>query len=302
MTRYANVIESIGHTPMVRLGRIDAGSGCEIHGKVEGLNPGGSIKDRAALFMIRDAEAKGLLRRGMSIIEPTSGNTGIGLSMIGAYLGYRCIIVMPDTMSIERINLMRAFGAEVVLTPGKDGMAGAIEEADRLKEEVGGYVPSQFDNPSNVMSHVVTTAKEILEDVPDVDFVVAGIGTSGTATGIGKGLRKFSSRAKVIGVEPESSPMISMGRSAPHGIQGIGPNFVPGNYDPEYIDRIVTVSDQESVEMTRRLVREEGIFAGISSGAAVAAALKLAKDEPGSKIVAILPDRGDRYLSTGIFD
>ena len=200
MTTYGNVLECIGHTPMIRLAKLDEGTGSQIYAKVEGLNPGGSIKDRAALFMIRDAEERGLLREGSVIIEPTSGNTGIGLSMIGAYLGYKCIIVMPDTMSAERISLMKAFGAEVVLTPGKEGMSGAIKKAEELRGELGGFIPSQFENPSNTMSHVVTTSKEILEQLPDVDYVVAGIGTAGTATGIGMGFKKYSSKAKVIGV------------------------------------------------------------------------------------------------------
>lgn len=302
MTTYGNVLECIGHTPMIRLAKLDEGTRSQIYAKVEGLNPGGSIKDRAALFMIRDAEERGLLREGSVIIEPTSGNTGIGLSMIGAYLGYKCIIVMPDTMSAERISLMKAFGAEVVLTPGKEGMSGAIKKAEELRGELGGFIPSQFENPSNTMSHVVTTSKEILEQLPDVDYVVAGIGTAGTATGIGMGLKKYSSKAKVIGVEPASSPMITEGRSAPHKIQGIGANFVPENLNMDYIEKVMTITDDESIEMTRRLVREEGIFAGISSGAAVAAAVKLASERKGSKIVAILPDRGDRYLSTGIFE
>ena len=302
MKTYGNVLESIGHTPMVRLAKLDEGTGSEIYAKVEGLNPGGSIKDRAALFMIRDAEEKGLLKKGTVIIEPTSGNTGVGLSMVGAYLGYRCVIIMPDTMSAERISLMKAFGAEVILTPGAEGMSGAIRKAEELKEELDGFIPSQFSNPSNTMSHVVTTSKEILEQIPDVDYVVAGIGSAGTATGLGMGFRKYSSKAKVIGVEPASSPMITEGHSAPHKIQGIGANFIPENLDMEYIEDVMTITDEESIDMTRRLVREEGIFAGISSGAAVAAAIKLASEKKGSKIVAILPDRGDRYLSTGIFE
>lgn len=297
-----NVLESIGNTPMIRLGKMGKGLGSEVYVKVEGSNPGGSIKDRAALFMIRDAESKGNLKPGMPIIEPTSGNTGIGLCMIGAYLGYRCIIVMPDTMSAERISLMKSFGAEVVLTPGKDGMAGSIDKARELKEQLGGFIPSQFENPANTMSHVVTTSREILEQIPDVDYVVAGIGSAGTATGLGMGFRKYASKAKVIGVEPASSPMITEGRCGPHKIQGIGANFVPANLDLEYVEKVVTVTDDDAVEYARRLVREEGIFAGISSGAAVCAALRLASETEGKKIVAILPDRGDRYLSTGLFE
>lgn len=302
MRAYSDVTEAIGNTPMIRLGRLGAGLLSEIYAKVEGLNPGGSIKDRAALFMIRDAEGSGALKEGMTIIEPTSGNTGIGLAMVGAFLGYRCVIVMPDTMSAERISLMRAFGAEVVLTPGAEGMAGALKEADRLKEELGGFIPSQFSNPSNAMAHQVTTAAEILEQVPDVDYVVAGIGTGGTATGIARGLREYDSKAKVVGVEPASSPLITEGRAGPHQIQGIGANFVPDLLDPSVLDSVVTVTDEDAVLYARRLAREEGIFAGISSGAAVAAAARLAEEHPGSKIVAILPDRGDRYISTGLFE
>lgn len=302
MRAFSDVTEAIGNTPMIRLGRLGAGLPSEIFAKVEGLNPGGSIKDRAALFMIRDAEGSGALREGMTIIEPTSGNTGIGLAMVGAFLGYRCVIVMPDTMSAERISLMRAFGAEVVLTPGAEGMAGALKEADRLKEELGGFIPSQFSNPSNAMAHQVTTAAEILEQVPDVDYVVAGIGTGGTATGIARGLREYDSKAKVIGVEPASSPLITEGRAGPHQIQGIGANFVPDLLDISVLDSVVTVTDEDAVLYARRLAREEGIFAGISSGAAVAAAARLAEEHPGSRIVAILPDRGDRYISTGLFE
>ena len=302
MRAYSDVTEAIGNTPMIRLGRLGAGLPSEIFAKVEGLNPGGSIKDRAALFMIRDAEGSGALREGMTIIEPTSGNTGIGLAMVGAFLGYRCVIVMPDTMSAERISLMRAFGAEVVLTPGAEGMAGALKEADRLKEELGGFIPSQFSNPSNAMAHQVTTAAEILEQVPDVDYVVAGIGTGGTATGIARGLREYDSKAKVIGVEPASSPLITEGRAGPHQIQGIGANFVPDLLDISVLDSVVTVTDEDAVLYARRLAREEGIFAGISSGAAVAAAARLAEEHPGSRIVAVLPDRGDRYISTGLFE
>ena len=302
MTVCGNVLESIGNTPMIRLARMDSGLKSQVFAKYEGTNPGGSIKDRAALFMIRDAEARGALKKGMTIIEPTSGNTGIGLCMIGAYLGYRCIIVMPDTMSKERISLMKAYGAEVVLTPGAEGMAGSLKKADELKAELGGFIPSQFSNPANAEAHIITTSREILEQVPDVDYVVAGIGTAGTATGIGKGLRKYASDAKVIGVEPASSPLITEKRAGPHKIQGIGANFVPDILDLDYIEKVVTVTDDDAIECTRRLVREEGILAGISSGAAVCAALKLASEVEGKKIVAILPDRGERYLSTGIFE
>ena len=299
---FDDVLSSIGNTPLIRLNRLTEGMGSEVYVKVEGKNPAGSIKDRAALSMIEDAVARGMLEEGGTVIEPTSGNTGIGLCMVCAVRGYKAVIIMPDTMSKERISLMKAYGAEVILTPGKDGMAGAVSEAERIAEERGGIIAGQFDNPANPRAHVVGTAKEILNDLPDVDYVVAGIGTGGTATGIGEGFKLYSSNAKVVGVEPAESPLITEGRSGPHKIQGIGANFIPGNYLEEYIDGVVTVKGDDSIEMTRRLAREEGILAGISSGAAVFAALEIASKEEGKKIVAILPDVGDRYLSTGIFD
>ena len=299
---FDDVLSSIGNTPLIRLNRLTEGMGSEVYVKVEGKNPAGSIKDRAALSMIEDAVARGVLEEGGTVIEPTSGNTGIGLCMVCAVRGYKAVIIMPDTMSKERISLMKAYGAEVILTPGKDGMAGAVSEAERIAEERGGIIAGQFDNPANPRAHVVGTAKEILNDLPDVDYVVAGIGTGGTATGIGEGFKLYSSNAKVVGVEPAESPLITEGRSGPHKIQGIGANFIPGNYLEEYIDGVVTVKGDDSIEITRRLAREEGILAGISSGAAVFAALEIASKEEGKKIVAILPDVGDRYLSTGIFD
>lgn len=299
---FDDVLSSIGNTPLIRLNRLTEGMGSEVYVKVEGKNPAGSIKDRAALSMIEDAVARGVLEEGGTVIEPTSGNTGIGLCMVCAVRGYKAVIIMPDTMSKERISLMKAYGAEVILTPGKDGMAGAVSEAERIADERGGIIAGQFDNPANPRAHVVGTAKEILNDLPDVDYVVAGIGTGGTATGIGEGFKLYSSNAKVVGVEPAESPLITEGRSGPHKIQGIGANFIPGNYLEEYIDRVVTVKGDDSIEMMRRLAREEGILAGISSGAAVFAALEIASKEEGKKIVAILPDVGDRYLSTGIFD
>ena len=299
---FDDVLSSIWNTPLIRLNRLTEGMGSEVYVKVEGKNPAGSIKDRAALSMIEDAVARGVLEEGGTVIEPTSGNTGIGLCMVCAVRGYKAVIIMPDTMSKERISLMKAYGAEVILTPGKDGMAGAVSEAERIAEERGGIIAGQFDNPANPRAHVVGTAKEILNDLPDVDYVVAGIGTGGTATGIGEGFKLYSSNAKVVGVEPAESPLITEGRSGPHKIQGIGANFIPGNYLEEYIDRVVTVKGDDSIEMMRRLAREEGILAGISSGAAVFAALEIASKEEGKKIVAILPDVGDRYLSTGIFD
>ena len=299
---FDDILGTIGRTPVIKLNRLASGLESEVYVKFEGKNPGGSIKDRAALSMLDDAVSNGRLKEGGTVIEPTSGNTGIGLAMVSAVRGYKAVIVMPDTMSKERISLMKAFGAEVVLTPGKEGMAGAVAEAEVIAKERGGIIAGQFYNPANPLAHYVGTAKEILEDIPDVDYVVAGIGTGGTVTGIGRGMKRFSAKAKVIGVEPAESPLITEGRAGPHKIQGIGANFVPENYDKEVVDRVVQVKGDDAIETTRRLAREEGILAGISSGAAVRAALDLAAEEKGKKIVAILPDVGDRYLSTGIFD
>ena len=299
---FDDILGTVGRTPLVRLNKLTKGMKSEVYVKVEGKNPGGSIKDRAALSMIDDAVATGKLKDGGVIIEPTSGNTGIGLAMVAAVRGYRTIIIMPDTMSKERISLMKAYGAEVVLTPGKEGMAGAVAKAEELAKETGGMIAGQFYNPANPFAHFVGTAKEILEDVPDVDYVVAGIGTGGTVTGIGRGLKRFSSKAKVIGVEPAESPLINEGHAGPHKIQGIGANFIPENYDKDVVEKVVTVKGDDAIKTMRRLAREEGILAGISSGAAVKAALEIASKEESKKIVAILPDVGDRYLSTGIFD
>lgn len=291
-------MDTIGRTPVVRLNNIAK----SVYAKLESFNPGGSVKDRAALFMVRDAESKGILKKGGTIVEPTSGNTGIGLAMVSAALGYHLVIVMPDSMSRERIDLMRAYGAEVILSPGKEGMNGSVKMAERIVSERNGFMPQQFSNPNNIMSHLVGTAVEILEDVPNVDHIVAGVGTGGTVTGIGKAMRKFKPDVKVIGVEPLESPLITEGRSGPHRIQGIGANFIPENLDKDVIDRIITISSDEAEAMTRRLAREEGILAGISSGAAVAASLKILEEHPDSTIVAILPDSGERYMSTGIFE
>ena len=299
---FDDILGTIGRTPVIRLNKLASGLGSEVYVKFEGKNPGGSIKDRAALSMLDDAVANGKLKEGGTVIEPTSGNTGIGLAMVSAVRGYKAVIVMPDTMSKERIALMKAYGAEVILTPGKLGMAGADDKAIELSKETGGMIAGQFYNPANPLAHYVGTAKEILEDLPDVDYVVAGIGTGGTVTGIGRGMKRFSSKAKVIGVEPAESPLITEGQAGPHKIQGIGANFIPDNYDKEVVEKVVTVKGDDAIETMRLLAKKEGILAGISSGAAVKAALDLASKEEGKKIVAILPDVGDRYLSTGIFD
>ena len=254
--KFDDILGTIGRTPVVKLNRLTDGLRSEVYVKVEGQNPGGSIKDRAALSMIDDAVANGKLKEGGTIIEPTSGNTGIGLSMVAAVRGYKAVIVMPDTMSKERISLMKAFGAEVVLTPGKEGMAGAVAKAEEIAKETGGFIAGQFYNPANPLAHYVGTAKEILEDIPDVDYVVAGIGTGGTVTGIGRGLKRFSSKAKVIGVEPAESPLITEGHAGPHKIQGIGANFVPDNYDKDVVEKVVRIKGDDAIETARRLARK----------------------------------------------
>ncbi len=292
----------VGNTPVVELKKLTAGLPSKVLVKIEGNNPSGSVKDRAALSMLRDAEARGLIFPGGTIVEPTSGNMGISLSMMAAAEGYRAVIVMPDTMSAERISMMRAYGAEVVLTPGADGMSGSIEKADEIAEKENGLVLRQFSNPANIRAHVTGTAKEILEQVPDVYAIVAGIGTGGTASGIGEGLSLYGSKAFVVGVEPAESPMITGGFHGKHGIQGIGANFVPENYRREHVRAVVTVSTDDAMRTASMLAKEEGIFAGISSGAAVRAALELAAEVKGKRILAILPDRGDRYISTGMFE
>lgn len=301
MVVYDSILDTIGKTPIVKLNKM-APEGSHVYVKVESFNPAGSIKDRAVLRMIDDAEEKGLLKKGGVIVEPTSGNTGIAIALIAAARGYKAIITMPDTMSKERTAFIKAYGAEVVYTPGKNGMAGAIEKAKELCEEIGAFMPMQFSNSSNIDAHYMTTANEILKDLPDVDYVFAGIGTGGTASGIGRSLKDSGSKGKVIGVEPAESPLITEGHAGPHKIQGIGANFIPDNYDPAAIEQVVTVKGDDAVATSVRLAKEEGIFAGISSGAAVFAALQQAEREKGKIILAILPDGGERYVSLGIYD
>lgn len=301
MTLYSSITETIGDTPLVRLNRMNP-PGTEVYVKVERGNPAGSIKDRVALSMINDAVARGVLKEGGTVIEPTSGNTGIAVAMIAAARGYRAIIVMPDTMSQERISLMRAYGAEVVLSPGAQGMQGAVDRADEIAKETGGFICGQFDNPANTAAHRVGTGPEILRDLPDVDYVFAGIGTGGTASGIAMAFRDAGSKARVVGVEPAESPLLTQGKAGPHKIQGIGANFVPGNYHSEAIDSVETVTGDDAVATAVELARKEGIFAGISSGANVFAALRKVREEPSARVVAILPDGGDKYMSLGIFD
>lgn len=277
-----------------------------ICGKLEYLNPAGSVKDRAALYMLDDAKARGLIGPGSVIIEPTSGNTGIGLAAVGAIRGYRTIIVMPDTMSAERRILMKAYGAELVLTDGSLGMSGSIAKAEELAKEIpGAFIPGQFNNPANPQAHFETTGPEIWHDTDgEIAAFVAGAGTGGTVSGTGKYLKSVSKSVKIIAVEPKNSPVLSGGEAGKHGIQGIGAGFVPENMDIDVCDEIITVSDEDAVFAIRTLARTEGILAGISSGAALWAAAQIAgRDEyEGKLIVVLLPDTGDRYLSTGIFE
>lgn len=300
-----DITEVVGNTPLVRLNRISQGLYADVVAKLEFLNPCASIKDRIGVAMIRAAEEAGVLKEGTVIIEPTSGNTGIGLAFVCAAKGYRLILTMPDTMSIERRWLLKAFGAEVVLTPGSEGMIGAVREAERLvKDTPDSFMPQQFKNPANPKAHQETTAEEIWRDTEGkVDMVVAGVGTGGTITGIAKALKSKKASFQAIAVEPASSPVLSGGQAGAHQIQGIGAGFIPEVLDTELIDEIVRVADEDAGVMARRLAIEEGILAGISAGAATWAAIEMAKraENKGKLIVVILPDSGERYLSTGLF-
>lgn len=307
MKVYESVDQLVGHTPLLELKRIEEAHGvsARILGKLEYFNPAGSIKDRIAKAMIDDAEAAGILKPGATIIEPTSGNTGIGLASIAAARGYKLILTMPETMSIERRNLIKAYGAEIVLTDGAKGMTGAIEKANELAAEIeGSFIPGQFINPANPAIHKVTTGPEIWEDTDGgVDILVAGVGTGGTITGIGQYLKEQKPEVKVVAVEPADSPVLSEGRSGSHKIQGIGAGFVPDVLDTALYDEVITVESDDAFALGREIGREEGVLVGISSGAAVWAALELAKrpENEGKTIVAILPDTGERYLSTPMF-
>ena len=288
--------ELIGRTPLVRLEKIDP----RIFLKLEKNNPGGSVKDRSALFMILDAERKGLLKEGGVIVEPTSGNMGIALAMIGIYKGYRVILTMPESMSFERRKVLEILGAELVLTPSGRGMKGAIEKALEIKEELKAFMPNQFENPANVISHIVTTGPEIASQMNyKIDFFVAGVGTGGTITGVGKVLKKMLNNVKIVAVEPAGAPVLSGGEPGKHGIQGIGPGFIPKILDLNLIDEIVTVTEEEAMEGMKLLAKKEGLFVGISSGANLWAALKIA-ERSGRKdvrIVTVAPDHGERYIS-----
>ncbi len=304
---YKSVEELIGNTPLIELCKIEKKYDlkAKLLAKLEYLNPAGSAKDRVAVKMLDDAQTQGLIGPGSVIIEPTSGNTGIGLAAVGTSRGYRVIIVMPDTMSIERRILMTAYGAELVLSDGKGGMAAAIKKAEELASQIpGSFIPGQFTNPSNSKAHFETTGPEIYRDTDgDIDIFVAGIGTGGTITGTGKYLKSVKPEVKVIGIEPASSPVLSGGSAGPHGLQGIGAGFVPDILDVDMIDNIIAVTEEEAYEAGRMLGSTEGILCGITSGAALHAALEEAKKEEnkGKTIVALLPDTGDRYLSTPMF-
>lgn len=308
MKIYKDITEVIGSTPLVSLTNFarNKGAVAEICAKLEYFNPAGSVKDRAALYMIKDAEAKGLLKEGSVIIEPTSGNTGIGLASVAASRGYKVILTMPDTMSVERRNLLKAFGAEIVLTEGALGMKGAIAKAQELLGKYeGSYMPSQFTNEANVKAHFETTGPEIWQDTEDeIDIFVAGVGTGGTLTGTAKYLKLKNPDVKIVAVEPKKSPLLSGGEAGPHGLQGIGANFIPDILDKSLIDEVFAVCEDEAYSVCRELSRCEGYLVGISSGAALFAASELAKraENAGKRIVVLLPDTGERYLSTGIFD
>lgn len=295
-----NISELIGNTPIVRLNRIVGPGSAEVLVKLEYFNPGGSVKDRICLSMIEDAEKKGLLKKGSTIIEPTSGNTGIGLAMIAAARGYKCILIMPETMSMERRQILKAYGAEIVLTPGAEGMTGAVKKAEELSKTVpGGFMPQQFKNPANPEGHRKTTAIEILDATGGkLDAFVAGVGTGGTVTGVGEVLKQHDQNIRIIAVEPKKSPVLSGGTAGPHKIQGIGAGFVPAVLNRGIIDEIIQVDDADAFATARRMAKEEGIFVGISSGAAAHAALQIAKGMgEGKRVLALLPDTGERYLS-----
>ncbi|MBQ1149188.1 cysteine synthase A [Enterococcus faecium] len=301
---YNSVTELIGKTPIVKLNKIVPEDSADVFVKLEFFNPGGSVKDRIALSMIEKAEHDGLLKPGDTIIEPTSGNTGIGLSMVGVAKGYKVIIVMPGTMSIERRLLMKGYGAELILTPGADGISGSIREAERLAKENGYFLPLQFENEANPLVHEKTTGPEIHQafGVNGLDAFVAGIGTGGTITGAGRELKRVYPKIELIGVEPAESAILEGKEAGPHKIQGIGTGFVPKTLDTSVYDKVLSISGDEAMETAREVGRKEGILVGISSGAAIAAALKVAKElGKGKKVLAVVPDNGERYLSTALY-
>ncbi|MBR5061771.1 MAG: cysteine synthase A [Prevotella sp.] len=308
MTKIAKQLtELVGNTPLLELNKFSALKGIDtpIIAKVEYFNPGGSVKDRIALAMIEDAEAKGILKPGATIIEPTSGNTGVGLALVSAVKGYHLILTMPETMSVERRNLVKAYGAEVKLTSGKDGMPGAIRAAEELKNSIpGAVILQQFENVANPQKHYDTTGKELWDQTDGkIDIFVGGVGTGGTISGVGKRLKELNPNIKIIAVEPASSPVLNGGQSGPHKIQGIGAGFVPKTYNAEVIDEVIDVDNDDAIRTGRELAQQEGLLVGISSGAAAFAAQQVAKrpENAGKKIVALLPDTGERYLSTVLY-
>ena len=304
---YNNILETIGNTPLVKLNNLTDENYANVYVKVEFMNPGSSVKDRIALHMIETAEKEGKINKDTTIVEPTSGNTGIGLAMVAAAKGYKAVLVMPDTMSKERRNLLKAYGAELVLTPGADGMKGAIKKAGELAEKENFFMPQQFENPANPEIHAKTTGKELVEQANgagfNIDAFVSGIGTGGTITGAGKVLKENFKDVKIIAVEPTDSAILSGEEPGPHKIQGIGAGFVPGTLDTDIYDEIITIENDESMDTARALGREEGILGGISSGAAVLAGLRVAKElGPDKNVVVVLPSNGERYLSTPLFN
>ena len=305
---YSNLTKLIGNTPLMEVQNIEKAEGLKARliVKIESKNPGGSQKDRVALAMIEDAESQGLLHPGATIIEPTSGNTGIGLAWVSSVKGYKLILTMPETMSIERMKLLKAWGATLVLTPGSEGMKGAIAKANELNNQIpGSIILGQFDNPANPQAHIRTTAEEIWRDTDgEVAIFVAGIGTGGSISGTAEGLKRHNPDILAIGVEPQRSPLLSEGKAGPHQIQGIGANFIPKNYHAEMVDKVVTVKDEDAMNASRMLAQKEGLLVGISSGAAFHAAMQLARMEEntGKMIVVLLPDTGERYLSTQLFE
>ncbi|MEK5520991.1 cysteine synthase A [Heyndrickxia sporothermodurans] len=304
MARLVNSIaELVGGTPVVKLNRATSENQAEVYLKLEYMNPGSSVKDRIALAMIEAAEKEGKIKPGDTIVEPTSGNTGIGLAMIAAVKGYKAVLVMPDTMSLERRNLLRAYGAELVLTPGAEGMNGAVKKAESLANENGYFMPQQFKNEANPEIHRLTTGKEIVEQMGEqLDAFVSGIGTGGTISGAGEVLKEKYPDIKIVAVEPKDSPILVGGKPGPHKIQGLGANFVPDTLNREIYDEIIHVGTEEAFEASRRVAKEEGILGGISAGAAIHAALKVASElGKGKKVLAIIPDNGERYLSTALY-
>lgn len=299
---FNNITETIGRTPLVKINHIEKGM-ADIYVKLESFNPGGSVKDRPALYMIKDAEEKGLLKKGDTIIEATSGNMGIALSMIGAASGYKVKIVMPDTMSVERRRIMTAYGAELVLTEGKLGMKGSVEKAEELSKENGYFLTRQFSNEANLLSHIETTAKEVWEDTEGkIDAFIAGVGTGGTISGVGKILKEQNKDILVVAVQPAKSPVLTGGAPSGHGIQGIGANFIPDIYKGDVVDEIIDMTEETAYEAARALGKNEGILAGMSSGGNFAVAIEIAKRlGEGKRVVTILPDTGERYLSTILF-